>query len=118
MADMPVPGGAEHGVVNPPNVQGPAGHKAANGYLPLAKGASTCNPPNKGMGGDRREGTMPLGGQGVGVNPQNHAFQVGMAKMPNPGSAETPGKGTVPVYPMGTKGAGVIETAFGKAAGG
>jgi hypothetical protein len=96
MADIPVKG-ALRGAVKPPNEEGPRGDRRANGYLPLAGGTSECKPPNTTNPGDHRVGSFPLSERTGEVKPPNHRLDVGMAKMPQPGSAAAPGKGAVPV---------------------
>ena len=110
MADTSVPGGVERGAVKAPNNTDP-GDRRANGYLPLSGDGSAVNPPN---GSDRRRGTMPLGGMASPVRPPNHRFDVGMAKMPQPASAEAPGKGAVPVNPFTGGGLPASEIRRGK----
>jgi hypothetical protein len=104
MARTPVPGGVERGVVRPPNQPGAAGNGANNSYLPLTRVAGGVEPSNYGAGGDRRGGSMPLGALPSPVQPPNHRFDVGMAKMPQPPSVVEPGKGAVPVDPWNDSG--------------
>jgi hypothetical protein len=96
----PVPGGALGNAVKPPNEPGVAGARVNNGFLPLAREAGTVQPANRGSGGDRRDGSFPLGATSGGITPPNHRFDVGMSKMPQPPSALEPGKGVVPVNPF------------------
>ncbi len=104
MARTPVPGGVEHGVVRPPNQPSAAGNGANNSYLPLSRGTGGVKPSNYGAGGDRRDGSMPLNALPSPVQPPNHRFDVGMAKMPQPPSVIEPGKGAVPVNPWNDSG--------------
>jgi hypothetical protein len=97
--DIPVRGSALRGAVKPPNNTDP-GNRAANSYLLLDKNPSTVRPANEPRAGDRRSGTMPLGGMSSPVKPPNHRFDVGLAKMPQPASADTPAAGAVPVHPF------------------
>jgi hypothetical protein len=91
----------EHGVVRGSNKEDAAGNMKNNGFLSLAGGASTANPPNTGPGGDHRGGSFPLGGSASLVNPPNaRRFSVGDVEMPQPASAIEPGKGAVPVNPF------------------
>jgi hypothetical protein len=99
MASPPLPGGVRRGAVKPPNEERPGDHRA-NGYLPLSARPSECRPPNEAHRGDRRGGTALLAGMASPVAPPNHRFDVGMAKMPQPGAAETLGVGAVPVNPF------------------
>ncbi len=97
----------ERDVVKAPNETMKGDHRA-NGYLPLAGGASTVHPSNEARkGGDRRGGTADLAGQAPPVKPPDHRFNIGDAKMPNPPSAFEPGKGAVPVNPFVPGGQGV-----------
>ena len=104
MARTPVSGGAERGVVRPPNQAGAAGSGAKNSYLPLDRKNGCVKPSDYGAGGDRRGGSADLAGQPSPVTPPNHRFDVGMAKMPQPPSAIEPGKGAVPVTPWSPTG--------------
>jgi hypothetical protein len=100
MADIPVPGGGvQHGVVQAPNETNRGDHRA-NAYLPLGGAGSPVSPPNEARPGDHRAGSRPLGGMASPITLPNHRFAVGMTKMPQPESAETPGKGAVPVNPV------------------
>src|SRR5262249_11831508 len=96
MADAPVPDGVDPGAVKAPHNTWPGDHRA-NGYLALAGGDSECRPPNTTNPGDHRAGSYPLAGTTGAVKPPNHRFDVGMAKMPQPGSAEAPLSGSVSV---------------------
>jgi hypothetical protein len=104
MAKTPVRGGVERDVVRPPNQPGAAGNGARNSYLPLSLQAGSVKPSNYGDDGDRRDGCMPLGAMPSPVEPPNHRFDVGMAKMLQPPSAIEPGKGAVPVNPWNDSG--------------
>jgi hypothetical protein len=87
------------------NIQGPAGNRANNGFLPLTKGGSTVHPSNVGPGGDKRNGSFPLGASGgLGVTPPNDSqFRNGDRGMtPHSGAAVEPGKGLIPVEPGGS----------------
>ncbi len=98
----PFPSGiASHGVVKPPNVQGPAGSKVNNSFMPLTHGASTVHPANQAhVHGDRREGTMPLTGHSSPVHPSNREFDLGMSHGHEPTPVASPGHGSVPVNPF------------------
>ncbi len=107
MSKSSVPGGASHGVINPPNVQGPAGSKKENSFMPLTPHGSPVNPPNYGQHGDRREGTHELTGHASTMSPPNNGdavFQVGTSKMPQPPSAVSPGKPSIPNMPFAHSG--------------
>jgi hypothetical protein len=86
----------EHGAIKPPNEEH-RGDRRANGYLPMTEHACDCRPPNEEHRGDRRGGSANLAGMASPIKPPNHRFDVGMAKMPQPPAAETPGKGEIPV---------------------
>jgi hypothetical protein len=102
MAKSPMPGGARRSHVTPPNEAGAGGNRANNGYLPLAGAKGSVRPLNH--GGDRRNGSAPLGGMASPVHLYDHRFDVSKAKMPQPPSAIEPGKGAVPVNPWDAEG--------------
>ena len=95
-------GSVQRGVVKGSNVEGSAGNRANNGFVPLGGGAPTVHPANMpGATGDRRSGSFPLGGGASPIDPPNaKRFDVGMVQMPQPASAIEPGKGMVPVNPF------------------
>ncbi|MGO9467910.1 MAG: hypothetical protein ACLQVF_27550 [Isosphaeraceae bacterium] len=98
----------ERDVVKPPNQQGPAGNRAANGFMPLARDPSPTKPSNEpGAAGDRRGGSANLAGQMSPVKTPDHRFKLEDAKMPQPPAAFEPGKGAVPVIPFVPGGQGV-----------
>ena len=103
MAHSPKSGGNRRGLVNPPNQAGPGGNRAGHSYLPLGGSEQPGIRPHH-DGGDRRHGCVPLGGMGSPVNPPDHRFDVGTAKMPQPASAVEPGRGAIPVNPWDTAG--------------
>lgn len=97
--------GAEHGVVKGSNVEGSAGDRRNNGYLPLSGSAMPAHAPNPMfMGGDKGM-SMPAGPQGSPLQPPDHRFDVNQVHMPQPASAMQPGKGAIPVQPFKTSGA-------------
>jgi hypothetical protein len=93
MADFPVPGVVERNVVKPPN-ETLKGDRRENGFLPLTESHGAVANANH---GDRRGGSEDLAGTASPIVPPNHRFDVGMAKMPQPNSAVTPGPGSIPV---------------------
>ncbi len=98
----------ERDVIKPPNQQGPAGSRAANGYMPLSRDPSPTHPSNEpGAAGDRRGGSANLMGPPSPVKTPDHRFNVEDAKMPQPPAAVEPGKGAVPVIPGVPGGQGV-----------
>lgn len=48
-----------------------------NGSFPQPEGGQQVHPTNYGMGGDRRGGTMPLGGSPSPITPPNRVFELG-----------------------------------------
>jgi hypothetical protein len=95
----------EHGVVKPPNEPGPKGGRVNNGSVPLTRQASTVHHDQIGHGADRRDNSfMSLSGAKSPVKPPDHRFRPGMAKMPQPPSAVTPGRGAIPVRAFGKNG--------------
>lgn len=103
MANDPlIPGGVARGVVRPANNE-PGGARANNGYLALQRVNGDVAAPNR-TGGDRRGGTADLAGQASPVQPPNHRFDVGTARMSQPPSAVEPGQGAVPVNPWDAMG--------------
>jgi hypothetical protein len=102
MAHSPKPGGGRRSAVKPPNEAGPGGNRANNSFLPLA-GSASPHPPG-GLGGDRRNGSFPLGEIASPVHLPENRFDVETAKMPQPPSAIEPGRGAIPVNPWDAAG--------------
>jgi hypothetical protein len=98
-------GQVQRGVVKGSNKEGLGGDGRTNGFMPLSGGASTVQPSNMGMGGDKRSGSFPLSGGTPMVKPPEHRFNVSDVQMPQPASAIEPGKGAIPVNPFLPSGA-------------
>ena len=90
----------ERGVVRGSNKEGPGGDGRKNGFLPLAGGAGTVHPSNRGPGGDRRDGSFPLSGGGPAIKRNEERFNVDQVGMPEQPWPSEPGKGAVPVNPF------------------
>jgi hypothetical protein len=103
MAHSPKSGDARRGIVQPPNEAGPGGNRAHNGYLPVV-GAAGPLPSGGPVGGDRRNGSFPLGEIASPVHLPENRFDVETAKMPQPPSAIEPGRGAIPVNPWDAAG--------------
>ena len=104
MSRTPVPAGTVHGVVIPPNKSGAAGSGVSNSDKPLSRQSGGLLPSNFGAGGDRRNGTVELGGTSSPIRPPNHRFDASMCKMAQPPSVIKPGRGAIPVSPWDVEG--------------
>jgi hypothetical protein len=107
MATTPVPGGVERNVVQP-IPYGPGADRRENGFDSLASHASECDPPNQHIR-DSQRGVVSLAGSIGAVQPPNHVFDVGMAKMPQPQSVVEYGKGMVPTRADGRMAASTMK---------
>ena len=102
----------ERGGVKPANIPGAAGDRRNNGFLPLSGQAATVHPSNRGPGGDRRDGSFPLGGGAPAIRDDQKRFNVDevlAAQKPMDWPME-PGKGAVPVNPFMPGGAAARAT--------
>lgn len=99
--NSPIPAGmAMHGIVKPPNKEGPAGARVNNGNGPLTRGASTVHPANRTEHGDQRNGTHPLTGGASPVVPPNAELTLGMSAGHWPTPVQSGGHGSIPVQPF------------------
>ena len=104
----------QRGVVKGSNQEGPGGDKRNNGFMGLGGSGSTVHPANQAMGGDRRNGSFPLGGRAPAIQRNAERFNVDQVGMPDQPFPDEPGKGAVPVNPFLPGGScGSVSAGFG-----
>jgi hypothetical protein len=82
------------------NIEGPAGNRANNGYLPLTRDTNPVRAPNTDPGGCRENGTMPTSGSSSPVRPPNETpMRPGSSLQRSNPVAVSFGEGSVPVGP-------------------
>jgi hypothetical protein len=95
----------ERGVIKPPN-QELQGLTATRSHTPRADTPASRRPNSKLHAGDPG-GSADLTRQPSPVVAPGHRFNVDDARMPQPPAAIEPGKGAVPVDPIGLTSAGI-----------
>jgi len=103
----------ERNIVKPPNEGLFKTNDKANGYMPLAGGASTTHPPNQHLRDGDPGSSANLARQASTVRPPNEALKDGDPgfSMPwTPPGVVEPGKGAVPVNPFTPGGPGLSRS--------
>jgi hypothetical protein len=101
-------------ITNAPNQGEFAANRAANGYLPLTRGASPVDPPNLskfGHGDPGGSANLARMASPIASTPNRSDFVGGdPGYTPRPGSAVEPGNGSVPVNPFTPGSNGIVPS--------
>jgi hypothetical protein len=82
------------------NIEGPAGARVNNGFLPYTKGASSLDGPNQTEPGCRRNGSFPQGESANTIDAPNETpLRPGSSLDRSNPTVVSPGKGSIPVGP-------------------